>query len=170
MARLFLLFRQPVVPDRSQIINSPSLTSGHFRTAVVIRVSTRGTSDARIDLARCTINLCTVEFLCGERPVRYSQREKNGSGQPPASSPKPEEPTIPFSQRLSCTIDEACEATSLGRTKLYELIAAGQLATTTVGRRRLVIVRGLLSLLEANKSTCLAVVGALLSAVFGQQV
>jgi excisionase family DNA binding protein len=85
--------------------------------------------------------------------VRYSQREKNGSGQSRALSLKPEEPTIPFSQRLSCTIDEACEATSLGRTKLYELIAAGQLATTNVGRRRLVMVRGLLSLLEANKST-----------------
>lgn len=85
--------------------------------------------------------------------MRYSQREKNGPDEPPSSSPKPEEPTIPFSQRLSCTIDEACEATSLGRTKLYELIGAGQVATSTVGRRRLVMVRGLLSFLEANKST-----------------
>jgi excisionase family DNA binding protein len=83
--------------------------------------------------------------------VRYSQREKNGPDESPLSSPKPEERTIPFSQRLSCTIDEACQATSLRRTKLYELIGAGQLATTTVGRRRLVIVRGLISLLEANK-------------------
>ena len=85
--------------------------------------------------------------------MRYSQREKNGRDEPPSSSPKPEEPTIPFSKRLSCTIDEACEATSLGRTKVYELIGDGRLATTTIGRRRLVIVRGLLSLLEANKST-----------------
>ena len=85
--------------------------------------------------------------------MRYNQREKNGRDEPPPSSPKPQEPTIPFSQRLSCTIDEACEATSLGRTKVYELIGDGQLATTTIGRRRLVIVRGLLSLLEANKST-----------------
>ena len=85
--------------------------------------------------------------------MRCSQREKNGRDEPPSSSPKPEEPTIPFSQRLSCTIDEACEATSLGRTKVYELIGDGRLATTTIGRRRLVIVRGLLSLLEANKST-----------------
>jgi excisionase family DNA binding protein len=83
--------------------------------------------------------------------VRYNQREKNGPDDTPLSSSSPEERTIPFSQRLSCTIDEACEATSLGRTKLYELIGAGQLATTTVGRRRLVIVRGLQSLLEANK-------------------
>lgn len=82
--------------------------------------------------------------------MRHSQRETNGSDK---SHPKPGEPIIPFSQRLCCTIDEACEATSLGRTKLYELIGAGHLATTTVGRRRLVIVRGLLSFLEANKST-----------------
>jgi excisionase family DNA binding protein len=85
--------------------------------------------------------------------VRYSQREKNGRVESTSSSPKHEEPAVPFSQRLSCTIDEACEATSLGRTKVYELIADGQLATTTIGRRRLVIVRGLLSLLEVNKST-----------------
>jgi excisionase family DNA binding protein len=101
-------------------------------------------------VARLTFALSSV---CGERPVRSRQREKNWQRQPLASSPKPEEPTIPFSERLSCTIDEACEATSLGRTKLYELITAGQIATTTVGRRRLVMVRGLLSLLEANKST-----------------
>jgi hypothetical protein len=51
--------------------------------------------------------------------VRYSQREKDGPDEPPSCSSQPEEPTIPFFQRLSCTIDEACEATSLGRTKLY---------------------------------------------------
>lgn len=85
--------------------------------------------------------------------MRRSQCEKNGPDELPSSSPKSEEPTIPFSQRLSCTIDEACEATSLGRTKLYELIGAGQVTTTTVGRRRLVMVRELLLFLEANKST-----------------
>ena len=85
--------------------------------------------------------------------MRYGQRGRNRRDEPPTPSSKPEEPIIPFSQRLSCTIDEACQATSLGRTKLYELIGAGQLATTTVGRRRLVMVRGLLALLEANKLT-----------------
>ena len=59
---------------------------------------------------------------------------------------------IPFTQRLTCTINEACEVTGLGRTKLYELIGDGHLATTTVGRRRLVVVRSLLSLLESNTS------------------
>jgi excisionase family DNA binding protein len=55
---------------------------------------------------------------------------------------------IPFTQRLSCTIAEACEVTGLGRTKLYQLIGDGHLTTTTVGRRRLVLVRSLQSLLE----------------------
>jgi excisionase family DNA binding protein len=58
--------------------------------------------------------------------------------------------TVPFAQKLTCTINEACEMTGLGRTKLYELIGEGHLATTTVGRRRLVVVRSLLSLLEPS--------------------
>jgi excisionase family DNA binding protein len=88
--------------------------------------------------------------------VRYRRRGKNEGErlQVHPSLPKSEEPqTIPFVQRLTCTIDEACEATGLGRTKLYELIGAGHLVTTTVGRRRLIVVRSLLSLLEANLST-----------------
>jgi len=60
--------------------------------------------------------------------------------------------TVPFAQKLTCTINEACEMTGLGRTKLYELIGDGHLATTTIGRRRLVMVRSLLSLLESNTS------------------
>lgn len=36
--------------------------------------------------------------------------------------------------------------TGLGRTKIYELIGDGQLTTTTIGRRRLVIVQSLLAL------------------------
>jgi excisionase family DNA binding protein len=58
--------------------------------------------------------------------------------------------TIPFAQRLACTIAEACEATGLGRTKIYELIGAGYLDTTTIGRRRLVLVRSLQALISAK--------------------
>lgn len=57
--------------------------------------------------------------------------------------------TVPFAQRLACTVAEACEATGLGRTKLYELIGEGLLHTTTIGRRRLVMVHSLRTLLEA---------------------
>jgi hypothetical protein len=59
---------------------------------------------------------------------------------------------IPFGQRLTCTIAEACEVTGLARTKLYELIGDAQVTTTTIGRRRLVLVQSLLSLIEGNRS------------------
>ena len=56
----------------------------------------------------------------------------------------PPVPRIPFRQRPTCTIKEACSAAGLGRTKLYELINGGALKTTTIGRRRLVLVSSLL--------------------------
>jgi len=87
--------------------------------------------------------------------MRHKRRENNKAeasqftpSDPEAAGPK----AVPFAQRLTCTISEACEVTGLGRTKLYELIGNGHLATTTVGRRRLVLVRSLLSLLESNTS------------------
>ena len=58
---------------------------------------------------------------------------------------------VPFRDRLTCTIAEACAATGLGRTKIYELIGEGRLETTRVGRRRLVFVRSLRKLLEAEQ-------------------
>lgn len=57
---------------------------------------------------------------------------------------------LPFAQRLTCTVAEACEATGLGRTKIYELIGDGRVTTTTIGRRRLVIVQSLLALVGVN--------------------
>jgi excisionase family DNA binding protein len=87
--------------------------------------------------------------------VRYNRREKTGrqQSQVSLSAPKAEEPsTMPFAQRLTCTIDDACEVTGLGRTKLYELIGDRRIVTTTIGRRRLVVVRSLLALLDTNVS------------------
>lgn len=52
---------------------------------------------------------------------------------------------IPFSERLTCTIDDACAVTGLGRTKLYELIKCERVATTKVGARTLVHVNSLIS-------------------------
>ncbi|WP_081493001.1 excisionase family DNA-binding protein [Bradyrhizobium yuanmingense] len=57
---------------------------------------------------------------------------------------------LPFAQRLTCTVAEACEVTGLGRTKIYELIGDGRVTTTTVGRRRLVMVQSLLALVGVN--------------------
>ncbi|TFV80753.1 excisionase [Bradyrhizobium frederickii] len=49
-------------------------------------------------------------------------------------------------------MDEACEVTGLRRTKLYELIGAGRIVTTTIGRRRPGVVQSLLALLDTNMS------------------
>jgi excisionase family DNA binding protein len=57
---------------------------------------------------------------------------------------------IPFDQRPSCTLREACRATGLSRTTLYERMAVGELKTTTIGRRRLVNVPSLLKLVGAG--------------------
>jgi excisionase family DNA binding protein len=85
--------------------------------------------------------------------MRHKRRENDEELQATSSAPEAvRSQTVPFAEKLTCTINEACEMTGLGRTKLYELIGDGQLATTTVGRRRLVVVRSLLSLLESNTS------------------
>jgi excisionase family DNA binding protein len=55
---------------------------------------------------------------------------------------------IPLTGRLTCSVAEACEATGLGRTKIYALIAEGCLESTTVGRRRLIDVASLRQIIE----------------------
>ncbi len=84
--------------------------------------------------------------------MRNSQRPEDGTQgglqPPPMQNAVNAIPgVIPFAERLTCTIADACRATGLGRTKLYELIGEGHLDTTTIGRRRLVLVRSLRTLL-----------------------
>ncbi len=55
---------------------------------------------------------------------------------------------IPFVQRPTCTVREACRASGLGRTKLYELMRRGVLKSSLVDRRRLVFVPSLLRTLK----------------------
>jgi excisionase family DNA binding protein len=59
---------------------------------------------------------------------------------------------IPFMQRPTCTIKEACKAVGMGRTKFYELIKGGELKITPVGRRRLVQVPSLLKFLKVERN------------------
>jgi len=73
----------------------------------------------------------------------------------PRTSPK----DVPFMQRPTCTVKEACKAAGVGRTKFYELINGGELRTISVGRRRLVQVPSLLKFLkievdEATPTDC----------------
>jgi excisionase family DNA binding protein len=55
---------------------------------------------------------------------------------------------IPMTERITCSVAEACKATGLGRTKIYSLISEGCLESTTVGRWRLVNVGSLRKLLR----------------------
>ena len=57
---------------------------------------------------------------------------------------------VPFMQRPTCTIKEACKASGMGRTKFYELIKGGELKMISVGRRRLVQVPSLLKFLRLD--------------------
>jgi hypothetical protein len=49
-------------------------------------------------------------------------------------------------QRLAYSIDEALQAVPIGRSKLFELMASGQLRTITIGSRRLIPVDALAEL------------------------
>jgi excisionase family DNA binding protein len=84
--------------------------------------------------------------------MRHGRRREGGAQQTPPVLAASKLRAIPFAERLTCTIAEACQVTGLGRTKLYELIEEGHLATTTIGRRRLVLVRSLQTLLEPSTS------------------
>ncbi len=83
----------------------------------------------------------------GRRVERSTQTEPDVAPDQPKRN---QMDRIPFAQRLTCTVAEACEATGLGRTKIYELMGNGRVTTTTIGRRRLVIVQSLLSLVSIN--------------------
>jgi excisionase family DNA binding protein len=56
---------------------------------------------------------------------------------------------IPFRERISCTVVEACVATGLGRTTVYKLIKERRIAAKKVGRRTVILVPTLLAEIEA---------------------
>ena len=59
----------------------------------------------------------------------------------------PYEPTPP---KLAYSIREACEATSLGKTKIYALIAASRLRAVRVGGRTVIPAESLRALLTGD--------------------
>ena len=60
---------------------------------------------------------------------------------------------IPFRERLSCSIPEACVAIEVGRAKLYQEIAAGRIDTRKIGKRTLILVSSLERLLRVPAGT-----------------
>lgn len=81
-----------------------------------------------------------------DQPARVTVRYSGPRHKPAASN------EIPFMQRPTCTIKEACKAAGIGRSKFYELIRGGELRITSVGRRRLVQVPSLLKFLRVLPS------------------
>jgi len=53
-------------------------------------------------------------------------------------------------EKLTCTVKEALAALSLGRSKFYELVGAGEIDTIKVGTRTLVKVASLLRIVEGE--------------------
>jgi excisionase family DNA binding protein len=66
----------------------------------------------------------------------------------PAKSPEshPSAP-LPFGGRLGVSVDETAESLGLNRDTVYVLIETGRLRTSKIGRRRVVHVASILSLL-----------------------
>ncbi|AQR74203.1 hypothetical protein BXU08_11560 [Sphingomonas sp. LM7] len=54
-------------------------------------------------------------------------------------------------QRISVRIPEACRMIGIGRSKFYELIAAGDIETIKVGVRRLVLLSSLTAFVEKQR-------------------
>lgn len=52
-----------------------------------------------------------------------------------------------MTQQITCSINDACKISGLGKTTIYALIGRGVLDTTQVGRRRLVKTESLRALL-----------------------
>jgi excisionase family DNA binding protein len=57
---------------------------------------------------------------------------------------------IAFRDRVSCTVEEACWATGLGRTTLYKLIKEGRVTARKIGRRTVILVPTLLAEIESS--------------------
>lgn len=57
---------------------------------------------------------------------------------------------VPFAERSTCSITDACQAVGFGRTKLYELMDEGHIQTVKIGRRRVVHVQSLLEYLSLS--------------------
>ena len=51
---------------------------------------------------------------------------------------------------LAATIPEACRLSGLGRSSIYSLIGSGQVRSTKIGKRRLIMIDSLRTVLETG--------------------
>ena len=57
---------------------------------------------------------------------------------------------ISFDQRITCSVKQAIQASSLSRTTIYEATKAGHITSTRVAGRRLIFVQSLLEFLKSE--------------------
>jgi hypothetical protein len=60
--------------------------------------------------------------------------------------------SLPFTERRWCSVAEACQFSGLGRTRIFEELAAGSIESKRDGRRRLVSVPSLIARCERPPS------------------
>ena len=65
----------------------------------------------------------------------------------------PRDRSIPFEQRIGCTVREAEGYSGLGNTKIWELIRDGRVKSTKVDGTRIIFVKSLLSVLGLEPSS-----------------
>jgi hypothetical protein len=53
---------------------------------------------------------------------------------------------------ITASITEFCVLSGLGRTRVYELIGAGELDSITIGKRRLVVIESYRELIERQRA------------------
>lgn len=56
---------------------------------------------------------------------------------------------IPFRDRLTCSVDDACDASGLSRSLIYQKLKSGEIESKKVNSRRLIVVPSLIRLLRA---------------------
>lgn len=107
------------------------------------------TTDAELKAAIENVSAMTDDefFEAAERcaldPLSGGMRRPGGYVAPSAR---------PAAQRLAYTVDEAAEASTLGKTTVKKLIATGELRSTLVGGRRLVPIDALFELINGGPS------------------
>jgi excisionase family DNA binding protein len=57
---------------------------------------------------------------------------------------------------LLCPIPEACAEIGIGRSKLYQLIQAGEIEAIRLGKRRLVVRESLIAFIERLRAAAVA--------------
>lgn len=59
---------------------------------------------------------------------------------------------VPFWERIGCSVNEAIAASSIKRTKLYELIAQDRVKSTLIDGRRVVSIASLKQLIDGGEN------------------